>query len=164
MNGRKKQAGKPKKKRRTPSYRPYRSALEKRIAKKISEGYQYEPKGVFIDYKMPHRYKPDFVHPKQPNILIEVKGYFRTSSEASKYVCIKRDNPEKEIVFIFNNSFKKAHSNCRPRKDGTVLTLQEWCSKNGFLYYDERDIPQEIIKGTISMSWIKRQKKKRGIA
>ena len=91
----------PKKKRKVPSYKPYRSALEKRIAGKLSNKYKYEPKEISIQYNIPHRYKPDFILPELKNVLLEVKGYFRDSSEATKYVHIKKDNPDLEIIFIF---------------------------------------------------------------
>jgi hypothetical protein len=111
---------------------------------------------------VPHKYTPDFVLPSIPKVLLEVKGYFRTSAEAAKYVHVKRCNPQLEIIFIFGNVNKKAHPNCRPRKDGTVLTLWEWCRNNEFLYYEEKHLPPEIVKGTISWKWIKKEREKKG--
>lgn len=156
-------AGVKKGKRKAPRYAPYRSALEKRIAGKIDKKFVYEPKGMQVEYTIPHKYKPDFVHPTSPDVLIEVKGYFRTSAEATKYVAIKRDNPNLELIFLFNNSFKKAHPNCRPRKDGSILTLREWCQNHGFLFYDEKEIPKQILDGKMTPSWIKKERKKRGL-
>jgi hypothetical protein len=150
------------KKRKKPAYFPFRSALEKRIANKIDRDYNYEPKESKVEYTVPHKYTPDFVHPNYPKVYLEVKGYFRTSAEAGKYVSIKRDNPDIEIVFIFNNPFKKAHPNCRPRKDGSLLTLDEWCTKHEFLYYSEKELPLEILKGSVTKRWIKKERKARG--
>lgn len=151
-----------KKKRKTPSYFPYRSALEKRIAQKLSDDYIYEPKDISVNYETPHRYKPDFILKGMKDVLFEVKGYFRTSSEAAKYIYIKKNNPDLEIIFIFNNSFKKAHSNCRERVDGSIMTLAEWADKQEFLHYEEKSLPSEILQGTITKEWIKSERKKRG--
>jgi hypothetical protein len=137
--------------------------LEKRVAALLSGEYEYEPKHAIRQYTVAHKYNPDFVHPDSAEVLLEVKGYFRTSSEASKYVHIKRDNPDTEIIFIFSNANKKCHPNCRPRKDGTVLSLHEWCTKNGFLYYTEKNLPKEIKEGRITQKWIKAEKIRRQI-
>jgi hypothetical protein len=136
--------------------------LEKRIAKLLSDDYMYEDKGSKLSYEIPHEYTPDFVHPVSPRVQLEVKGYFRTSAEASKYVHIKRDNPDIELIFIFNNAFKKAHPNCRPRVDGSVLTLDEWCKKHEFLYYEEKSLPSNILEGRLSPRWIRAERKLRG--
>jgi hypothetical protein len=148
--------------RKKPKYHPYRSALEKRIAQKIHKSFSYEPKGSKVDYIIPHKYNPDFVHPDALNILIEVKGYFRDSKEAKKYVHIKKDNPDKELVFIFYNVDKKCHGNCRPRTDGSVLTIREWLTKHQFLWYLEKELPEEIINGTINDEWIAQQREEFG--
>ena len=149
---------------RTPRFAPYKSTLEKRIATKLSTEYVYEPKDTSVDYTISHKYKPDFVHPKYPDVLIEVKGYFRTSAEAAKYIAVKKDNPKLEIIFIFNNSFKKAHPNCRTRVDGSIMTLREWCHKNNFLYYDEKEIPDAILEGKVTKKWILSQRRERGLS
>jgi hypothetical protein len=111
-----------------------------------------------VKYTVSHVYCPDFVHPDLPHVIFEVKGFFRQSSEASKYVHVKKANPDKELIFIFSNCDKKAHPNCRPRKDGTVLTLREWATKEGFLFYNEKALPTEIIQGEINEEWIKSER------
>lgn len=143
-------------------YAPYRSALEKRIAGKLHPNYKYEDRGAKVNYVIPHVYNPDFVHPDAPNVMIEVKGYFRDSKEAKKYTHIKKDNPDKELIFIFYNTMKKCHSNCRPRKDGSVLTIDEWLRKHQFLYYLERALPLEITEGRITSEWIASERKRFG--
>jgi hypothetical protein len=152
----------PKKKKKKPTYYPYRSLLEKRIATRLDTSYEYEPKSAKLDYMVLHKYTPDFVSATNKNVVIEVKGYFRTSSEATKYVHIKRYNPEIELIFIFGNPFKKAHPNCRPRKNGTLLTLAEWCGNHEFLYYSEKKLPKEIITGKTTEGWIKKERKRFG--
>jgi hypothetical protein len=145
-----------------PRYHPYRSTLEKKVAGILSDKFDYEPKEVKCSYTIPHTYCPDFVHPDAQAVMIEVKGYFRLSSEASKYVHIKKDNPEKELIFIFSNPDKKAHPNCRPRKDGTVLTLREWATKEGFLFYSVNNLPTQVTSGKMTNSWIKEERKRFG--
>ena len=148
--------------RKVKSFVPYRSGLEKRVAV-LLHTYHYEPKSGKVEYMVPHRYTPDFVHPDNPDILIEVKGYFRTSSESRKYICVKRDNPHKELIFLFQDPYKRATPNCRPRKDGSVMTLAEWANKYGFLFYSVLDIPAELARGDIDMAWIRKQKEERGV-
>lgn len=150
------------KKGKVKKYAPFRSALEKRIAGKIHEDFSYEPKSGKVEYVIPHVYCPDFVHPDAPDVMIEVKGYFRDSKEAKKYVHIKKDNPWKELIFIFYNVDKKCHSNCRPRKDGSVLTIREWLEKHKFLYYLERELPNEITNGCITPEWITQERERFG--
>jgi hypothetical protein len=151
-----------KKLKKKPSFHPFRSGLEKRVAMELV-GYAYEPKESIVEYQVPHKYHPDFVHPKNPKIILEIKGYFRSSSEASKYVWVKRDNPDKELIFILSDPYKKAHPSCRPRQNGSVMTIAEWCTKKGFLYYSAHSIPQAIKDGTINFDWVQREKEERGI-
>lgn len=141
---------------------PYRSKLEKRLAELYLGDYQYEPKSSIVDYTVPHKYTPDFVHKKYPNVYLEVKGYFKTSSECSKYVAVSRDNPSVELIFILDNPYKKAYPTCRKRKDGSILTIAEWCEKHKFLYYSTSDIPKAIINGDPSEHWIRNERIKRG--
>ena len=143
--------------RKKSKHYPFRSALEKRIAAKL-KGYRYEDKESKQTYVIPHIYCPDFVHPDAPKILVEVKGYFRDSKEAKKYIHIKKDNPDIELIFLFYNVDKKCHSNCRPRKDGSVLTIREWLEKHKFLYYLERELPTEITEGTMTPEWIAQER------
>jgi hypothetical protein len=151
-------------KRKAPKYAPYKSSLEKKVAQLLHKDYRYEPKGTHIEYLVPHKYNPDFVHSNAPFVLLEVKGYFRLSSEAAKYVHAKRANPDVEIIFLFSNPFKKAHPNCRPRRDGSVLTLHEWAIKEGFLYYHVDKLPEEIVMGTMTEEWIKLERERFGYA
>lgn len=132
---------------------PYKSSLELKVAKEYLEGYEYEPKGSHVHYTVPHIYNPDFVHPKQPDILLEIKGYFiKGSSDCAKYLSIIRDNPDKELIFIFSDPNKKAYSGCRPRRDGTTLSLGEWCRKHNVLYFAVDDMPRDLIKGRWSVA------------
>lgn len=120
----------------------------------------YEPPGSTVTYSVPHTYHPDFVHPQQPDILVEVKGWFiKGSSDAQKYIAIARDNPNKEIVFIFSNPEKKAYAGLRPRADGTVMTLREWAFRNRFLHYTVDNFPQALYRGAWSIEDIRAYKR-----
>ena len=148
--------------RKKSKFHPYKSALEKKVAGRLGKEYEYEPTESKVKYSVPHVYSPDFVNPSMPSVIFEVKGYFRTSAEASKYVHIKANNPEVELVFIFSNVMKKAYPGCRPRKDGTVLTLAEWAKKNEFLYYQEAGLPDAILEGKVTKEWVAKQREAMG--
>lgn len=138
---------------------PYKSTLEHKIATEFLSEYLYEPKGCEVGYIVPHKYIPDFIHPNQPEVLIECKGWFiKGSADCQKYISIARDNPDKELVFIFSDPLKRAYSQCRTRKDGTYMTLAEWCIKNNFMYYKADKIPRDLAKGRWSVEDIRRIK------
>jgi len=114
----------------------YDSKLEQDLHEGILSGYIHHPDKV--GYKVEHTYEPDFVHPDEPGILIEVKGRFRDSAEAAKYVWIQRCNPDLEIVFIFQNP-GLAMPFAKIRKDGTKRSHKEWAEKNGFRNYSQEE-------------------------
>lgn len=127
---------------------PYKSTLEYKLATEYLEGWEYEPSSAKVNYSVPHVYNPDFIHPKQPDILLEIKGYLiKGSSDCQKYLSIIRDNPDKELVFIFSDPTKRAYPQCSVRKDGSVMSLAEWCQKNDILYFQMDEIPRDFIKG-----------------
>lgn len=127
---------------------PYKSTLEYKVAKEALQEYEYEPKGSDVTYTIPHTYNPDFVHPKQPDLLMEIKGWFiKGHSDCQKYLSIIRDNPDKELIFIFSDPDKKCYAQCKTRKDGSIMTLAEWCRKNLILYFKVEDIPRDLAKG-----------------
>lgn len=136
----------------SPLY-PYKSRLEKALHTGPLSQYEYEPKGSKVAYIVGHDYYPDFIHPNQPKVLVEAKGFMQNgSSDCSKYVAIAKCNPDYEIVFIFSDSKAKAYPQCRRRKDGTILSLAEWCVKSGFLYWDTHNVPNELICGQWSVT------------
>ena len=110
----------------------YRSKLEERIHL-ANPHLLYEPKDCKLKYTVPHTYQVDFVDPDEPGIYYEAKGRFLDSGEARKYVVIKEQNPDIEIIFWFQNPFTKMPG-ARKRKDGTVYTMAEWADKHGFRY------------------------------
>jgi hypothetical protein len=113
--------------------RNYRSKLEQRAAEKLKH-WRYE--GKKLDYVTSHTYLPDFSKGKY---LIEVKGRFRTSMEAAKYIDVQQQHPEYELVFLFTNP-KTPMPHAKRRKDGTKYTHGEWAEKNGFTYVTLRSV------------------------
>jgi hypothetical protein len=72
--------------------------------------------------------------------LIEAKGRFMDSSEAAKYVWIRKKLPEgTELVFLFMKP-NCAMPHAKKRKDGTRRTHAEWADKNNFRWFDEYTI------------------------
>lgn len=99
-----------------------------------------------VTYSVEHTYEPDFIKVEDGyKILIEVKGYFRTAQEASKYKHIGSSLKDNEVlVFIFDNKDKPLHFR-QKRKDGTKPTHAEWARKNGFMCYSLKDIPDKLL-------------------
>lgn len=107
----------------------YRSKFEQEVGRNLP-GWKYEP--IRIPYVTSHNYTPDFK--RRGKVLIEVKGRFRTSSEAAKYIAIRECNPKYEIVFIFQNP-ETPMPGARRRKDGTKHTVSQWADKNQFRWF-----------------------------
>ena len=138
----------------------FKSTLERSLKESVLVEYEYEPAGSKVTYSIPHTYNPDFVHPNSPNILIEVKGYFiKGQQDTAKYLSIIRDNPNKELVFLFSNPDKKAYSGLRPRADGTYMSLAEWCYKCRVLFFTEKTFPTELVTGDWSLEQLREYKK-----
>lgn len=130
----------------------YKSKLEESLATSELKEYDYEPVGSGVDYQILRIYFPDFIHPDQPNVLVEAKGYFRDGfADCKKYLSVIRDNKEKELVFIFPNPEKKAYGQCKKRADGTYLSLGEWCKSHNILYFKVGDVPIGLSRGELSV-------------
>lgn len=138
----------------------FKSTLERSMATSCLANYVYEPPRSFVKYSVPHTYHPDFVHPNSPDILIEVKGWFiKGSSDAQKYITIAKDNPDKELIFLFSNPQKKAYAGLRTRADGTFMTLADWSFKHKFLFFTEETFPQALYDGAWSLEDVRAYKK-----
>jgi len=116
----------------------YRSGLEVDLDESLKQiGIDGEYERHKIKYTKPatdHTYTPDF---RLPNgIFIETKGRFVTE-DRKKHVLIKKQYPELDIRFIFQNSKNKI-------RKGSPTTYGDWCNKHGFLYAD-KTIPQEWL-------------------
>lgn len=93
-----------------------------------------------IPYTIHREYHPDCQY---GTTIIEVKGMFRDSAEAAKYLWIREelDDPW-ELVFVFANPNAKLPY-ARRRKDGSKMTIGEWATKHDFTWYDQRHLPRE---------------------
>jgi hypothetical protein len=146
-------------KRKKPSIHPYKSTLEVVVAKVLEE-FKYEPKEAIVNYTVPHSYVPDFVHPNQRDVLLEVKGFMiKGQPDCLKYLSIIRDNPDKELVFVFSDPDKRCYPGCRMRKDGTYMSLGEWAKKNLILYFTVDNVPDEIRQGLWDVERVREYKR-----
>lgn len=114
----------------------YRSKLESKVHKLLgAKIWAYEPERV--KYTQERSYTPDFV---KGDILVEVKGFFRTGDQA-KYLAIRDSLPPwRELIFIFSNPRKPVRKNAK-------LTMEGWCNKCGFKCMGVNDIVKQ--KGKI---------------
>lgn len=116
----------------------YRSGLELKIAdylNKLSVDYTYEKIKIEWEDLAYRTYTPDFVLCN--GIIIETKGMF-TALDRRKHLAIKRQHPNLDIRFVFENSSRKL-------RKGAKTSYAQWCVRYGFRYYD-RIIPEEWIK------------------
>jgi len=116
----------------------YRSGLELKISMALDTiRYKYDYESIKIEWEdLAYRtYTPDFI--LKNGIIIETKGRFLTM-DRRKHLAIKKQHPNLDIRFVFENSRKKL-------RKGAKSTYAEWCIKYGFRYYD-RIIPEDWLK------------------
>ena len=115
----------------------YRSGLEIKVKDYLKDKkvkFKYEAIKIEWEDLMYRTYTPDFV--LQNGIIIEVKGRF-TSDDRRKHVAVKKQHPNLDIRFVFENSRRKLSK-------GAKTTYATWCERNKFLYAD-RVIPEEWL-------------------
>lgn len=133
----------------------YRSRSEVRVAKELDA----ESKEAFyektkLSYTVPetkHKYTPDFVTLKHDcvdslglhgYILLECKGVGERDglslTTRKKMVQVKKDNPDADIRFIFDNPNYKINPKSK-------TTYAMWAEKNGFPWAN-RVIPKDWLK------------------
>jgi hypothetical protein len=121
----------------------YRSGFEHKVSQYLDNLYiKYTYESIKIEWEdLAYRtYTPDFI--LSNNIIVETKGMF-TTADRRKHLCIKKQHPELDIRFVFENSRRKL-------RKGAKSTYGEWCVKYGFTYHS-RIIPED---------WLKEPKKK----
>ena len=116
----------------------YRSGLEEVVDNTLKQrNIEGEYEKHKIKYTIPatdHTYTPDF---RLPNgIFVETKGRF-VIEDRKKHVLIRKQHPELDIRFVFQNSKNKI-------RKGSPTTYADWCIKHGFIYAD-KTIPQEWL-------------------
>jgi len=116
----------------------YRSGLEHKVSQYLDNLYiKYKYEAIKIEWEdLAYRtYTPDFV--LSNNIIIETKGMF-TAADRRKHLFIRKQHPELDIRFVFENSRRKL-------RKGAKSTYGQWCIKHDFIYYD-RIIPEDWLK------------------
>ena len=116
----------------------YRSGLEIKVKDHLKEKkvkFKYEAIKIEWEDLMYRTYTPDFILPN--GIIVEVKGRF-TSDDRRKHIAVKKQHPDLDIRFVFENSRRKL-------RKGAKSTYGEWCDKYGFRCYD-RIIPEDWLK------------------
>lgn len=114
----------------------YRSGLEEKIAKQISEaGHSVRFEEQKLRYVIPqkdHTYTPDFQ--LDNGIIIETKGLF-TSEDRAKMKYVKAQHPELDIRMVFSNAMARISK-------ASKTTYAKWCETNGFPFA-HRSIPSQ---------------------
>ena len=116
----------------------FRSGLEMDIDASLkNQGIDGEYEQHIIEFIRPetkHKYHPDF---KLPNgIFVETKGRF-LADDRKKHILIKKQRPELDIRFLFQNSKTKISK-------GSKTSYADWCEKHGFQYAD-KIIPEDWL-------------------
>jgi hypothetical protein len=124
----------------------YRSRLEQRIAKQLeAEGVEFGYETLKLSFDVPARkakYTPDFL-PKRSPIIIEAKGYFRTTADRQRLIQVKESNPTIDLRLVFQDANK-------PIYKGSPTSYGKWATDHGFPWAD---------KGTVPAKWIAEIKK-----
>ena len=118
----------------------YDSVTEKRLHEGVLSGCQFHPEK--ISYAIEKTYEPDFSYRDSSGIewLIEVKEILQDSAEAQKFQWIKKALKEDQIlVFCISNPNQKIYWQ-KARKDGSKMTLSEWCDKQQILWFTHETI------------------------
>ena len=116
----------------------YRSGLEHKLSiylKEHKQKYWYESIKIEWEDLAYRTYTPDFILAN--GIIIETKGRF-LASDRRKHLAIKKQHPQLDIRFVFENSKNKL-------RKGAKSTYGQWCIKYGFRYYD-RIVPEDWLK------------------
>ena len=114
---------------------------------------------LYEDIKIAYRwiedktYTPDFILPN--GIILEVKGRF-VLEDRKKHLFIRKQHPDNDIRFIFDNPNKKLYKRGK-------MTYAGWCEKHKFLYCKKVDgIPQTWLneeRDWDSLAWCHTKKK-----
>ena len=115
----------------------YRSGLEHKLSIYLDElNITYDYENIKIEWEdLAYRtYTPDFV--LHNGIIIETKGMF-TAADRRKHLAIKKQHPQLDIRFVFENSRRKL-------RKGAKSTYGEWCDKYGFKWTD-KEIPKKWL-------------------
>lgn len=125
---------------------PYDSLFERDLHLRVLQEARFHDKTDHISYTVPHTYEPDFVLEKEGiTYFIETKGRFRDSTEARKYLFVRKSlEANQELVFVWNKA-NTIFPFAKKRKDGTKATQEEWATKNGFRHWVQTEFRPEVL-------------------
>lgn len=122
-------------KKKTKTSKKYRSGLEEKVAADlIKRGIDFQYEHERIPYIVERKYLPDFQLPN--GVYIEAKGFFR-DEDCRKMKLLKKQYPDKEFRFLFQNNNTKVQSK--------RFTNAQWCEKYDFQYCEGR-VPEAWLK------------------
>ena len=119
-----------------------KGTFEQRVIVKLEKrgvSYEYEPH--CLPYTVERKYYPDLL---VNGIYIELKGFFRQDAQR-KMKAVKAQHPDLDIRFLFQRGNSPIHG-AKKRKDGTKMTCGEWADRQGFLWAEGEEIPEEWIQ------------------
>ena len=122
-------------KKRLKTSKGFRNQFEEKLASFLEEkrvAYEYET--LVLGYTLEGKYKPDFILPN--GIIIEAKGFFRTSAQRA-LKAVRKAHPDLDIRLVFYDQYKKVQ--------GSNLRCYEWAVKYKFQFAN-KEIPEEWIK------------------
>lgn len=122
-------------------YSPYKGKLEFDVAAQLGkEGVTFSYEGKRLPYLplKPSYYVLDFHQFPASNIIIETKGWFRTSRERTRFLDIRQQYPDLDIRFVFSDANK-------PISKGSKTSYGAWCEQHGFKYAT-KVVPQEWLE------------------
>lgn len=109
-----------------------------------ARGVPFLYEAITIPYTTPptaHKYTPDWVFTAPDGcicpIVVESKGRF-ISSDRTKHLLVKAQNPEYAVRFLFSNAQAKINKNSK-------TTYAMWCEKHGFKWA-HRKVPEAWVE------------------
>ena len=123
--------------------RNWDSKFEKELNEGVLAHCDFHNKDTYA-YTISHKYHPDFIWTDKNGriYLIESKGRFEDTREASKYRHIRDSLPEGvELVFCFQHPTTPM-PRAKLRKDGTKATHCEWADRHKFQWFDKNTIKE----------------------
>ena len=112
----------------------YRSGLELKVSdylKELKIDFLYEQVKIEWEDLAYRTYTPDFV--LSDGIIIETKGMF-TAADRRKHLAIKKQHPELDIRFVFENSRRKLRKGAKSSFSTALSTIDSFhfCAFEGY--------------------------------
>jgi hypothetical protein len=123
----------------------YDSKFEETLHGTVLSVCEFHPKER-IAYTVTHKYSPDFIYRcGEQTFIIESKGRFAETAEATKYLRIRENLPEGyELVFLFQNPLLSM-PRAKKKKDGTRTNHANWAEKHDFRWFDKDSIKEILV-------------------